>query len=160
VSYFRGLTTKDLVAWAPVAFTLPVLAGLVYHVFVWMAGSSAATPGWYLHILAAPLGFAIALGWTRPRLFAGLTALSVLYTFAAWAFQLSMFSGCAAKIGADKHYSLQGSACFVDVGALGAIAHPWAGLIALVLGAVLALAAGAMALQAYKPRSVEGPVPI
>jgi hypothetical protein len=148
--YLRRLPREDLVAWAPVAIAAPMLAGLVYHVFVWMAGSGATTPGWYIHILAAPVGYAVALGWVRPRLLTALTALTAAYTCAAWAFQLSMFSGCAAKLGADKHYSLAGAGCFVDLHALAGVSHAGLGLFALAAGVLAALGAANTALVAFR----------
>jgi hypothetical protein len=153
--YLRSLPRGDLIAWTPVAMTAPVLAGLVYHVFVWMAGTGATTPGWYIHILAAPVGFAVALGWTRPRLLTALTAMTALYTAAAWAFQLSMFSGCAAKLGADKHYSLAGAGCFLDLHALAGVSHAGIGLFALLAGGLTALGAAATALTAFRMSGVD-----
>ena len=149
--YAGRLRKGGLVVWAPLAFGLPMAAGLVYHVFVWMAGTSAVTPGWYFHILAAPLGFAVALGWRWPRMLGALAAATGLYTALAWAFQLSMFSGCAAKLGEDKHYALQGASCFVDLHALAGLAHPGLGLAALALGAASAVAAGLLAWRAWRP---------
>ena len=139
--YLRGLTRGDLVGWTPLALALPLLAGLIYHLLVWAAGVGAATPGWYLHILAAPLGLAVARGWTRPRLLGVLTLLTVVYSAAAWAFQLSLFSGCAAKLGVDKHYNLAGAGCFIDPRALSALGHPLLGLVCLAAGGILAVGA-------------------
>jgi hypothetical protein len=154
LDYLRTLDRR-VQSWAPIAFAAPLLAGLIYHVLVWTAGVGAETPGWYLHILAAPLGFAVALGWHKPLALGLLTVATGLYAAAAWAFQLSMFSGCAAKLGADKHYDLAGARCFVDLHALGALGHPMLGFAALAVGVLLALAAGIMALRAYQGRTVE-----
>jgi hypothetical protein len=154
IDYLRTLDRR-IASWAPLAFAAPLVAGLVYHVMVWTAGVGAETPGWYVHILAAPLGFAVALGWHKP-LALGLLALATsLYAMAAWAFQLSMFSGCAAKLGADKHYSLDGASCFLDLHALGALGHPMLGFAALAGGAALAVAAAIMALKTYQNRTVQ-----
>lgn len=153
--YVRGLSRTDLIGWAPLALAAPLLVGLVYHVFVWMAGAAAATPGWYLHILAAPLGLAVARGWTRPRILGLLTMLTGLYSAAAGAFQLSLFSGCAAKLGADKHYNLAGAGCFIDPRALSALGHPSVGLACLGAGALLALAAAVGAWRAFRPSEMD-----
>lgn len=153
--YALSLTRKDLIGWSPVALAAPFLAGLVYHVFVWMAGVGAATPGWYLHILAAPLGLAVARGWTRPRALGLLALLTGLYEAATWAFQLSMFSGCAAKLGADKHYSLAGAGCFIDGHALSVVGHPVAGAVCLVIGLGLALTAASRAWRAFRPSEMD-----
>ncbi len=151
VDYARGLRRGGLIAWAPLALAAPMAAGLIYHVFVWMAGTSAVTPGWYFHILAGPLGLAVARGWRRPRLLAGLTTATVIFTAVAWAYQLSLFSGCAAKLGDDKHYSFRGAACFIDLRSLDRLAHPTLGFTTLGLGAGLALAAAALALSSFRP---------
>jgi hypothetical protein len=154
-SYIRGLSRSDLIGWAPLALAAPFIAGLVYHVVVGMSGIGAATPGWYLHILAAPLGLAVARGWTRPRLLAALAALTALYTAASWAFQLSMFSGCAAKLGDNKHYDLTGAGCFIDLRALSALGHPLLGLMCLAAGVVLAIAAASRAWRAFRSSQIE-----
>ena len=162
VGYARRLVRREgegraLLAWAPLVLAAPMAAGLVYHVFVWMAGTSAVTPGWYFHILAAPLGLAVAIGWRRPRTLGVLTAATAVYTGVAWAWQLSMFSGCAAKLGADKHYSLAGAGCFIDPHVLSRLGHPALGAIALIIGVVLALAAAGLALRAFRPPQEKGP---
>jgi len=146
----RGPGRAPLLAWAPLILAAPMAAGLVYHVFVWMAGTSAFTPGWYFHILAAPLGYAAARGWRHPRILAGLAGLTGLYAALAWAFQLSMFSGCAAKLGSDPHYSLSGAGCFIDPHALAMLGHPALGALALTLGAACAVAAAGVAVRAYR----------
>jgi hypothetical protein len=150
--YARGLTRKDLVGWAPAALAAPVLAGLGYHVLVALAGAGATTPGWYLHILAAPLGLAVARGWKRPRLLAALTVYTGLYAAAAWAFQLSLFSGCAVKADEDKHYSLAGAGCFIDPHALTQLGHPLLGAACLAAAAQLAVIAG---LNVWRSRQTE-----
>lgn len=137
VDYARGLKRDDLAGLAPLALALPILAGLFYHVLVNLAGVGAGTPGWYLHILAAPLGLAMARGWRRPRLLTALTAYTALYTAAAWAFQLSMFSGCAVKDG-GKHYALTVAGCFVAPDVLGRLGHPLLGAACLAAGVILA----------------------
>jgi hypothetical protein len=149
--YAVTLRRADLSAWAPIALTLPMATGLIYHVFVWMAGAGAFTPGWYFHILAAPLGFAVALGRRRSRLMTVLIACTGVFTIVAWAFQLSMFSGCAAKLGADKHYTLTGAGCFIDLHVLERLGHPLLGFAALFVGAALSTAAGISALRALRP---------
>jgi hypothetical protein len=153
--YGQSLRKSNLADWAPLALTAPFLAGLVYHVVVGMSGIGAATPGWYLHILAAPLGLAVAKGWTRPRLLGLLTAITALLTAVDWAFQLSLFSGCAAKLGADKHYSLRGAGCFIDQHALSALSHPILGFVCLGSGALLAIVAGARALRAFRASEMD-----
>jgi hypothetical protein len=153
--YIRRLWTPerpraDLAAWAPLVFAIPMGAGLVYHVMVWMAGTSAVTPGWYFHILAAPLGFAVALGWRRPRVLGALTALTGIYTAVAWTFQLSLFSGCAAKLGANEDYDLTGAGCFIDPHALQVVGAPTLGFASLAAGLGLGLYAAFLAWRAFK----------
>ncbi len=157
-SYVSRLRRGGLVTWTPLALAIPMAAGLVYHVFTWMAGTSAVTPGWYLHILAAPLGFALALGWSRPRLLAILTSLTGAYTLVAWGFQLSLFSGCASKLGHDKHYVFEGTTCFLSEHTLAALGHPIAAASLLLGGVITACAALVLACIAYRPVIPEGPV--
>ena len=151
IGYLRRLRQADLVGWTPLAFAVPMAVGLVYHIYAWMAGVSAVTPGWYFHILAAPLGFAVALGWRGPRVLAALVTLTGAYTMLAWAWQLSLFSGCAAKLGLDKHYTLSGANCFIDLHALSAVARPGLGVPTAGLGALLAITAGVVAWRAIRP---------
>jgi hypothetical protein len=66
-----------------------------------------------------------------------------------------MFSGCAAKLGADKHYDLAGAGCFVDPHALAALGHPLLGSVSLILGAVLALSAAICAWRAFRPSEMD-----
>ena len=153
VGYLERLRMGGMIAWAPVAFAAPMAAGLVYHIYVWMAGAGAVPPGWYFHILAAPLGFAVALGWRWPRALGALAALTGVYTLSAWSFQLSMFSGCAAKLGSDKHYDLKGATCFLDPHVLGVLAYPLIGMVTFTAGVVLALTAAVLAWRAF----VQGP---
>ena len=82
----------------------------------------------------------------------GLLILTVIYTVAAWGFQLSMFSGEAAKLGDDKHYSLAGAARFIDGRTLAALGHPVFGGACLGLGVLIALAATALIIQAWRAR--------
>ena len=147
---------EDILAWAPVALAAPLAAGLLYHVYAWAAGAAAVTPGWYFHILAAPLGFAVALGWRRPRVLAATVGATAVYTLVSWAAQASMYGGCAAKLGADKHYSLAGARCLVDIPALGALGWPLAGAGWLAAGLVLAGAAAVLALSSVRPGPEDG----
>ena len=155
--YLGRLRSGRLIAWAPLVFAAPMAAGLIYHIYVWMAGTGAVTPGWYFHILAAPLGLAVALGWRWPRAQSALAALTGAYTLAAWSFQLAMFSGCAAKLGADKHYDLKGASCFIDPHALAMIAYPALGAAALAAGVALGLLAASLAWRAFRPAARSEP---
>lgn len=131
-----------LLDWAPALILAPLIAGLFFHLFhnLAMAHAQAGTPAWYLHIAAAPIAYAMALGWRRPRLCGALAAASGLGGMALLALQASLFSGCATK-GADKHYDYAGAACFIDGRALGAITAPGVAAGAVVLAlAVLGLA--------------------
>jgi len=57
----------------------------------------------------------------------------------AWALQLSLFSGCATKSGAQKYDSFEGSDCIVDPLTLDALTTPVLAGIAVALAAVLLL---------------------
>ncbi len=148
----RRLKRDEVLGWAPVIFAGPLLAGLIYHVFVWMAGSGATTPGWYFHILAAPLGFAVARGWAQRRVLALLTGAAVVFTAIAWTLQLSMFSGCAGKIGDNPGYTLAGAHCFLDYRAIAVLSHPWLGFSSLAIGAALAGVAAYLAIRANRSK--------
>ncbi len=148
--YALSLRRARIVDLAPLALGLPMLAGLVYHVFVWMAGTAAETPGWYLHILAAPLGLALARGWRWPRLLGALGALTAISTAGLWLLQASMFSGCAAKLGADPRYGFAGAGCLLSWPELAAAGHPLIAVLALAVGGGTAVAAGGLAVTAWR----------
>jgi hypothetical protein len=140
IGWLRGLRGQPALAFAPLFLAMPLLASLAYHVFAFVAltGRGASTPGYYLHILAAPLAFAVALGWRRGPLLTGLWVYTGLFTLGVWALQLSMFSGCAAKLGDDPHYSFAGAGCLVDGGQISALSYPLLAALAIV-AAVVAL---------------------
>ena len=152
-AYTFGLirTRVSDIVWAPVWIVGAVVAGLVHHVLVRIAlsGEGTGTPGWYLHLLAGPLGFAYAVGvlrmtrWKIARLLLLTLSTYTLGYFAvvSW-LQLLMYSGCVAKVGAVKYYGLPtGASCMTDVVALyrrlSLIAEPAAGLAFLALGLTL-----------------------
>ena len=130
----------------PLFLVAPVAAGLTYHLVTVVAetGRPGGTPGWYLHILAAPIGFAMAMGWSMLRpatpariLAAGSVALGVV----SWGLQLSLFSGCALKIGEDRHYNLADATCRIAWSQLEKLAYPGIASFCLMLGTVFAVAA-------------------
>ena len=129
-----------------------MLAGLVYHVFVWMAGAGAVTPGWYLHILAAPLGFAVALGWRHARGDVRPAGLHRLLHCCRLGLSTLHVLRRTAKLGADKHYSLTGASRFIDGRTLSALGHPVFGGLCLVLGALTILVAAGFAVRAWRAR--------
>lgn len=138
--WLRDLRGKPPLAWAPLFLAAPLLASLAYHViaFIALTGRGASTPGYYLHILAAPLAFAVAMGWRRGPVMTGLFAYTALFTLMVWGLEVSMISGCAAKLGEDPHFSFQGATCLVDGAQLHRLAHPLlAG--AAAIGALVAL---------------------
>jgi len=117
----------------------PMVLGLVFHLLTRTAAGEGGggTPGWYLHILAPVVGIAVAWGWRRSALAITLSAFTLVFTLTAWTLQLSMFSGCAAKLGENKHYSFEGATCFIQASQLQALGFPLLGLCALVSGAGL-----------------------
>lgn len=114
----------------------PMVMGLVFHLLVRTAAGEggSGTPGWYLHILAPVVGIAVAWGFQGSRLALGLSLATLLFTGMAWTLQLSMFSGCAAKLGTNKNYSFEGATCFIQVSQLQALGYPMLGGLALLLG--------------------------
>ena len=117
-------------------FHLLVFHLLVFHLLVRTGAGEggSGTPGWYLHILAPVVGIAVAWGFQGSRLALGLSLATLLFTVMAWTLQLSMFSGCAAKLGTNKNYSFEGATCFIQVSQLQALGYPMLGGFALVLG--------------------------
>lgn len=146
MGYLRRLRNLPLVGWTPIALAAPMLLGLFHHILVRIAldGSGLGTPGWYLHIVAPALAFALALGWEARRLSAVLAAYAMTYGLAAQAWQLSMYSGCAG-LGEARHFTLNGADCFIDQRALNALGRPAAAAVCLILALALALAAFAVA---------------
>jgi hypothetical protein len=130
------------IVWAPLCILAMFGGGLVHHVLVALAmtGIGANTPGWYLHIIAGPLSFAFALGvlsllkWRpmRPAL-AALAAYTLCFFAVVTWVQIAMYAGCAAKLGANKHYVFpDGISCLLDARTLLAnldqLAQPSVGL--------------------------------
>ncbi len=54
-----------------------------------------------------------------------------------------MFSGCAAKLKVDPHFSFKGATCLVDVKQLAVLGHPVVAVAALSVAAVLIIAVAA-----------------
>lgn len=128
--------TLPVLAQSALFIAPPMVLGLVFHLLVRTAAGEGGggTPGWYLHILAPVVGIAVAWGFQGSRLALGLSLATLLFTVMAWTLQLSMFSGCAAKLGTNKHYSFEGATCFIQVSQLQALGYPMLGGLALVLG--------------------------
>jgi len=143
LSRLRGLPP---LAWAPLFLIGPLFLSLCYHVVAYLAltGAGASTPGYYLHILAAPMAFAVSLGWRRGIVLPALWLYTALFTVGLWALEASMFSGCAAKLQVNPHFSFKGAACFVDVKQLAVLGHPTVAAAALGLAAVLVIAVAAL----------------
>ena len=125
---------------APAFIALPMIAGLIFHTLVRMASDMpGGTPGWYLHILAPAAGLAVAIGFRGSAVIRWLAAYSVVFTVAVWSLQLSMFSGCAAKLGTGSIYTFEGADCFIDPVQLAALGYPMLGVFCAAAGAVCAL---------------------
>ena len=116
------------------------------QIWLVLTGQPNLVPGWYLHILVAPLSFAAAVvlarAGTMERL---LTALAIAYGFAfslacMW-LQALLYSGCAVKLGDVSDYRLPDQSCLFDMATLEArmrvLSHPHIALVALA-AAVLA----------------------
>lgn len=158
----RSLSYADRVEavmdWAPAFLALPLVLSLLYHVLVFIAltGRGASTPGYYLHVLAAPLGLAFALGWYGGLMQRLLFGYTFGFTLAVWALQLSLFSGCAAKLGADPHYSFAGAACFLDGRQLAVLGEPVPALLCALAALGLLIYAAAVA-QPWRSGDRDGP---
>ena len=154
--YFASLRSQaaSALSASPLFLVAPMLAGLLYHVLVFVAltGRGASTPGYYLHILAPFLALAVAIGWDRWRSTPWLLVPLGVFTLYAWAMQLSMFSGCATKMGDDPHYSFTGAGCFLDAGSLQRLGQPVAAACAAGLAAGLLI----LALVMVRPKPKAG----
>lgn len=128
---------------APGFIAAPLVAGLVVQLLVRIAAGEdgGGAPGGDLHVLAPAMGVAVAWGYRGSSLAIGLTLYTLAFTVGAWLLQLSMFSGCAAKLGADKNYSFDGASCLIDPVQLGALGYPSLGLASVLVGLALAGAA-------------------
>jgi hypothetical protein len=138
--------------WLPAWMAAPLLLALGYHALVRVALSGTAiTPGYYFHVLCAPLGAALGLalrrGWTRAagrRLVVALTAYALVFAIAvSWA-QVLLFTGHLDKAGTAKHYrAVSALGVMFDVPAvldrLGTLAFPALGATAFVFGGALVL---------------------
>jgi len=137
-------------SWAPVFIITMFVAGLAHHVLLALAqtGIGNNTPGWYLHILTGPMGFIYSLGllWllqfgAARVLFPALALYSVGYFAVVSWVQIALYTGCAAKLGSNKHYAFpDGASCLLDVGRLtrnlSVIAEPYIG-IPLLFGGIV-----------------------
>jgi hypothetical protein len=152
----RRWRTYEL-AWLPAWMAAPLVAALSYHVVLRIALSGVGlTPGYYLHVLVAPLGCAagLALRAAAGRAVTRTAALALGCYAAAfglavsWA-QVLMFSGHVFKEGSDKFYRV-GSPwpALLNVPEvlvrLRPLAYPALGAAAFVAGALL-VSAGAVA---------------
>jgi hypothetical protein len=62
-----------------------------------------------------------------------------------------MYGGCAAKLGADKHYSMSEATCAVNINPLAGVGNPLVGALCLVAGLTSACAAVWIILSRDKP---------
>ena len=152
-AYAFGLLRTRLgdIAWAPALIVGAVVAGLVHHVLVRIAlsGIGTGTPGWYMHLLAGPLGFAYAVGVLRianRRFVRVILPPLAIYTLGYFAvvtwIQALMYSGCVSKVGMVKDYAWpMDLSCTVDVPDLyrhlSLITEPVIGVAFLVVGILL-----------------------
>ena len=141
--YVRRCGFGDVAGLAPIFFVVPFLVGLLYHLLVMVAasGEGGGTPGWYLHVLAAPLSMALAMGWRWPKIQGALAAYGTVFGAVMVVWQLAFFSGCLDRIGTGGG-TLVGAGCVIDAGHLRAISLPGLAFVSLLLGAAALVAAG------------------
>jgi hypothetical protein len=152
-TWVSRLRTLPPLAWAPVFLIGPLFLSLCYHVVAYLAltGAGTSTPGYYLHILAAPLAFAVSLGWRKGIVLPALWLYTALFTMGLWTLEASMFSGCAAKLKVDPHFSFKGATCLVDVKQLAVLGHPAIAAAALGVAAVLVIVVAAQWRPTWAP---------
>jgi len=128
-----GVSRRDFVALAPVFLVVPVLAGLLFHLGVMLAGTGqgGGTPGWFLHIFAGPTSLVLALGWRRWMWPLVVYAL-VLDVLLAWC-QLAFFSGCLPRAGLSAVQPWR-AVCFVNSGHLAVLGFPAVAGLSAALG--------------------------
>jgi hypothetical protein len=137
----KTTAATDPVLWLPAFLVMPVMLGLIFHVMASIAVyGRSITPGWYLHILAAPIGFTMAVGWRWPSAQRWLAAGAVMVGVIAWGLQLSMFSGCATKNAVSKWYDLSGATCLIDWRQLDVLSMPTLGVVSVAVGLVAGIA--------------------
>ncbi|MEA2782607.1 MAG: hypothetical protein QOK29_4151 [Rhodospirillaceae bacterium] len=146
--WLARLRALPVVGLAPLFLAAPFLAGLLYHVLGRAVGAyDAGTPGWYLHILAAPLALAVALGWRWRRFFAALVVYGICFHLVCWATQLSLFSGCTYKPGPHMSLTLDPGSCLIVPSHLATLGEPLLGSIALAAAAVAGFAGLFLAMR-------------
>lgn len=128
-----------------------VLISLVYYLLIRLADEKvgAGTPGWYLHILAAPLSLLFALGanelkqrWvftvTLGRVWLGYAVC--LFAVVTW-LQLALFTGCTFKTATRRIYASEDWRCLADISAmyqgLERLAYPAAGVVCFAIAVAL-----------------------
>jgi hypothetical protein len=138
---------------APLFLAAPLIAGLLYHAIdqALPGGVQMGTPGWYLHILAAPLSLALALGWRWNWLFRSLAIYAIGFHVVCWVTQLSVFSGCAYRTGAHASLRLDPGSCLIVPGHLAVLGEPWLGGVTFAAAVAAGMAALAFANRAGKP---------
>jgi hypothetical protein len=125
----------------PLWLVLPFAALLVASAVIWLAqGKTGVTPGWYLHILIAPLSCMAASGLERLcRWPWGRAAVPVLcfYSMLFWAAclvqQVLLFAGCAGRAAEAPVYVWLPGACppGLALSRMEVLAWPHLGLAAL-----------------------------
>jgi hypothetical protein len=156
------------VAWLPLWMTVPLLAAFEYHMIVRIAQMGAGiTPGYYLHVLFAPLGAALGLvleaAWRRRstrRLALGLGSYAIAFAAAVSVLQVMMFAGRLVKAGGNRFYqATEAWSSLLDPAAtlrdLRPLAYPEAGAAAWLLGGALLIAGAAAAARSVR-RSATG----
>jgi hypothetical protein len=132
-------TIRSLDGAAPLFFLIPMLAGLIYHELAWIAlgHSGGGTPGWYLHILAGPLSYAWARGWTNSASMRTLFGFTVGFSAILWACQLAVFSGTVTP-DSSGHLPLSTAWWHIDPVDLSIVSYPSAATVVLVMAGGLA----------------------
>jgi hypothetical protein len=157
--WLRRLPRFQIAGLAPLFLGAPFAFSLAYHLAsqVALPDNGAGTPGWYLHVVCAPLALALALGWSRSRLFAALSGYAVAFHLVCWATQLSFFSGCAYKPARHEWLHLDPGSCVIDPAHLSALGEPLLGTASLASAVIAGVAAWAFARRLQTPLAFTGP---
>jgi len=147
--YLARARRLDAAALSPLVLLLPVLAGLLYHLFAMLAAPELGfgTPGWYLHIFCGPLAVVLVLGWAGRAMWP-LLGYGVALSAALAAMQATFFAGCLTRVDTAKVSLVEAGECLGALAPLRRVALPEVAAVAAVAAVlVLAFAAGRYAQE-------------
>lgn len=139
-----------MIEWLPAWCTLPVLAGLGYHILVRIAliGEGRGTGGYYLHFLVVPLVMALGIGLKSIWIKKGfrITAIilfiyAIIFSSIIFLTQNFLFTGMMHISGDNKFYQISNNFSSLFnwpeiITRLSVLAFPYLGLTAFIFGII------------------------